>query len=214
MIEKEIVSSKNNSKVAIYLRVSSLEQKNNWFWKDIQLNKVKNLIQYRFNNWDTDFIFDEKLIYQDLWISWIKDENDRPWLKSLFRDIEKWKINKVIVWRLDRLARKTKLLLETIEFFDRNWVEFISTDENIDTKTPTWKFFLTILWALWEMERSLIAEKTYLWKLESAKKWQYPFWMPPFWFFKPKWEKLLVISEEKKEIVKKYLICMLMKIKV
>ena len=187
----------------LYIRVSTLEQKNNWFWKDIQLNKIKNLIKYRFNNWDNDFQEDNIKIYQDLWISWVKWDDDRPWLQNMLRDIEKLKITKVIVWRLDRLARKTKLLLELIEFFDKYNVEFLSTDENVDTKSPTWRFFLTILWALWEMERSLITEKTYLWKLEAAKKWDYPFWIPPFWFKKLLWDKKLSVDEEKKKIVQR-----------
>lgn len=186
-----------------YIRVSSLEQKNNWFWKDIQSNKINNLIEYRFNNWDDDFKQENSKEYQDLWISWVKWDDDRPWLQELLRDIEKWIITKVIVWRLDRLARKTKLLLELIEFFDEHDVEFISTDENVDTKSPTWRFFLTILWAIWEMERSLITEKTYLWKLEAAKKWNYPFWVPPYWFKKLLWEKKLTVDDEKKKIVQK-----------
>jgi DNA invertase Pin-like site-specific DNA recombinase len=52
-------------------------------------------------------------------------------------DIEKDKIDVCIVWRLDRLARKTLILLELIEFFKLHNVNFISTDENVDIKTPT-----------------------------------------------------------------------------
>jgi len=193
----------NTSKIAVYIRVSTLEQANNWFWKDLQLTRIKKLIDYKYDSWEEEFIFDENLVYKDLWISGAKEDKERPGLAQLMRDIEKWKIKKVVIWRLDRLARKTKFMLEMVEFFDRYNIDFISTDENIDTKTPTWKFFLTILWAIWEMERSLIAEKTFLWKIEQAKKWQYPFGKTKFWYKKDAKTKKLVVVKEEAKIIKK-----------
>lgn len=184
-------------KVACYIRVSTLEQSNNWFWKDLQLTKIKKYIEYY------GFIFDENLVYKDLWISWSKDEDERPWLKKMKEDIEKWKIDVVIVWRLDRLARKTIILLELIEFFKFYNVNFISTDESVDTKTPTWNFFITVIGALAEMERKLIVEKTTLWKLEWVDKWNFSmWWKPSFWFIKNPKTRKLEVNEEEAKIVK------------
>ena len=190
-----------DSKIAVYIRVSSLEQANNGFWKDLQMTKIKNLINYRHANWEKDFIFNENLVFQDLWISGTKSENDRPGLQKMINEIKKWNIKKVLIWRLDRLARRTQLILELVDLFEEYWVEFISTDESIDTKSPTWKFFITILGAIGEMERSLISEKTFLWKLEAAKKWEYPFWKPPYWFIKNRESKKLEIIPKEKEII-------------
>jgi len=50
-------------KVACYIRVSSLEQANNGFGKDLQLTKIKKYIEYYS---DKGFVFDENLVYKDL----------------------------------------------------------------------------------------------------------------------------------------------------
>ncbi len=193
------MSDKKTVKVACYIRVSTLEQKKNWYWKDLQLNKLQKYIEFKSDDW---WVFDENLLYQDLWISWAKGEEDRIWLKKLRQDIEDDKIDVVLVWKIDRIARNTGLLLELVDCFNKHNIAFISCEESIDTKSPNWKFFLTILWAFAEMERSLIAEKTFLWKLEALKKWKYVFWSPPFWFLKDP-NKKLIISDEEKEIVEK-----------
>ena len=187
-------------KVACYIRVSSLEQANNGFGKDLQLTKIKKYIEYYS---DKGFVFDENLVYKDLWISWSKDEDERPWLKKLKDDIDKWKIDVLIVWRLDRIARKTLILLELIEFFKLHNVNFISTDENVDIKTPTWSFFITVIGALAEMERKLIAEKTALWKIEWVNKWFFSMgWKPSFGFIKNTKTRKLEVNEEETKIVK------------
>lgn len=186
--------------IAVYIRVSSLEQANSGFWKDLQLTKIKKYIEY---NSDKGWQYNENLVYKDLWISWSKDEDERPWLKKLKEDIEAWKVDIVIVWRLDRLARKTIILLELVEFFKDHNIVFVSTDESIDTNTATWTFFLTILGAIAEMDRQLITEKTYLWRIEAIKKWFFWVgWNPKFWFTKNLKTKELELVDEEIEVVR------------
>jgi len=50
-----------------------------------------------------------------------------------------------VVYKLDRLARNTLLILEIIEYFKVYNTTFVSTSENIETHTTTGKFFLTII---------------------------------------------------------------------
>lgn len=191
----------DKKRVWCYIRVSTLEQAENWFWKDTQLKKIKTIIDYEEDNW---FEFNEDLVYSDLWISWSKDENERPSLKRLKKDIEDWKIDIVIVWRLDRLARSTIILLDLIDFFKQHNVKFVSTEEKVDTTSPTWEFFITVLWAIAQMERKLIAEKTTMWKLEWLKKWFFTNWgRPKFWFKKNIETRKVEIEEKEAEIVKK-----------
>jgi DNA invertase Pin-like site-specific DNA recombinase len=59
-------------KIAYYIRVSTQEQANNWFWKDSQLTQLNKYTQYHFNSEDIDW---EPIIYSDLGISGWKDEN-------------------------------------------------------------------------------------------------------------------------------------------
>lgn len=61
---------------------------------------------------------------------------------------------------LSRLGRSTKDLLALIDFFQRKGVTVVSDRESIDTGTPTGKLLTTLMCALAEFERDLIAERT------------------------------------------------------
>ncbi|KEQ11232.1 hypothetical protein GZ77_26385 [Endozoicomonas montiporae] len=66
----------------------------------------------------------------------------------------------VVVWRLDRLGRSMKHLLELVELLTSKKVELISLHENIDTTTATGKMMLQFFAMLAEFERNLISERT------------------------------------------------------
>ena len=67
----------------------------------------------------------------------------------------------VVIWRLDRLARSLKDLIEVAGQLQARNVGLISLTENIDTTTPTGRLFFHIFGALAEFERNLIIERTY-----------------------------------------------------
>lgn len=66
----------------------------------------------------------------------------------------------LIVWRLDRLARSLKQLIETVEGLDDRGVKFRSLTEAIDTTTSGGRLVFQIFGALAEFERALIRERT------------------------------------------------------
>lgn len=66
----------------------------------------------------------------------------------------------LIVWRLDRLGRSLKHLIELVETLERQGVGFQSTTEAIDTTTSGGKLVFHIFAALAEFERNLIKERT------------------------------------------------------
>jgi len=66
----------------------------------------------------------------------------------------------VIVWKLDRLGRSLKDLIETLNLLDNRGINFISLTENIDTTTPGGKLIFHLMGALAEFERDLIRERT------------------------------------------------------
>jgi len=74
----------------------------------------------------------------------------------------------LIVWKLDRLARSLKQLIETVEELEERGVGFRSLTENIDTTSAGGKLIFHIFAALAEFERGLIRERT-LAGLASAK---------------------------------------------
>lgn len=66
----------------------------------------------------------------------------------------------VIVWKLDRLGRSMKDLLNLINYFKEKGVEFKSLSESLDTTTPTGKLIFHIFASLVEFEREIIRERT------------------------------------------------------
>jgi DNA invertase Pin-like site-specific DNA recombinase len=66
----------------------------------------------------------------------------------------------LVVWRLDRLGRSLKHLLEVVNALDERGVGFRSIHEAIDTTTSTGKLVFHIFGALAEFERDLIKDRT------------------------------------------------------
>lgn len=84
-------------------------------------------------------------------------------------DIEAGKIDIVAVWKLDRIFRKTALMLNFVDFLVDNEVIFVSRLENIDMSTEVGRMVLTIFAAMAEVERSTIASRTREGKISKAK---------------------------------------------
>jgi DNA invertase Pin-like site-specific DNA recombinase len=95
--------------------------------------------------------------YVDAGISGAKER--RPQLDRLIADAHKRKFEVVVVWKFDRFARSVSHLLRALENFRALGVEFVSLSEQVDTSTPTGKMVFTVLGAVAELERSLIAER-------------------------------------------------------
>lgn len=72
--------------------------------------------------------------YVDSGVSGSKDF--RPELNRLMNDVHKRKVDAVLVWRFDRFARSTKHLLSALEDFRSCGIQFISSQENLDTASP------------------------------------------------------------------------------
>ena len=66
----------------------------------------------------------------------------------------------LVVWRLDRLGRSLKHLIETISLLNERHIGFQSIQENIDTTTSGGKLIFHVFGALAEFERDLIRERT------------------------------------------------------
>ncbi len=66
----------------------------------------------------------------------------------------------LVVWRLDRLGRSLRDLIEWVQYLDENGVGLESLHETINTSTPTGKLTFHLFVALAEFERNLICERT------------------------------------------------------
>jgi len=84
-------------------------------------------------------------------------QRDRPQLKealSLCNDG-----GELVVWKLDRLARSTKQLIETVESLDKRNVTFVSLTEAIDTSGAMGNLIFHIFSSLAQFERDVIRER-------------------------------------------------------
>ncbi|MFL5706189.1 MAG: recombinase family protein [Ktedonobacteraceae bacterium] len=66
----------------------------------------------------------------------------------------------LVVWKLDRLGRSLKQLIETVENLQKRQINVVSLTEHIDTTTTTGRLFLQFIAMLAEFERNLISERT------------------------------------------------------
>ena len=96
-----------------------------------------------------------KDIYTDK-VTGVKSE--RPGLQAALTHLREG--DTFIVWRLDRLGRSLKHLIETVTALKAQGVIFKSLTENIDTSTATGNLVFQIFGALAEFERNLITERT------------------------------------------------------
>lgn len=95
--------------------------------------------------------------YVDIGISGTKEK--RPELDRLMKEAHGRRFDAVVVWRFDRFARSVSHLLRALETFQALGIQFVSLSEQLDTSTPTGKMVFTVLGAVAELERSLIAER-------------------------------------------------------
>lgn len=120
-----------------YVRVSTADQDPN-----LQIDTLKDVSVDR--------------IFEDIGVSGAKTK--RPGLDEALSFLREG--DTFVVWKLDRLGRSMKHLLETVSWLEKHNIGFRSLTENIDTNTPTGRLIFHIFGALGQFERDLIRERT------------------------------------------------------
>jgi DNA invertase Pin-like site-specific DNA recombinase len=130
-------------RAALYSRVSTSSQDT-----DAQENQLKAYCEMK--GWEVTKIYRDKMSGAKC---------SRPALDELMKDSKKHVFSIVAVWKFDRFARSVSHLLQALETFNSLGISFVSLSEQIDTTTPAGKMVFTVLGAVAELERSLIAER-------------------------------------------------------
>lgn len=91
---------------------------------------------------------------------------DRPQLISMFEKFRKG--DTLIVWKLDRLGRSLRDLIDLVTKLKNISVTFLSINDSIDTSTATGRFAFNLFASLAEFEREMIKERTMA-GLQAAK---------------------------------------------
>lgn len=91
---------------------------------------------------------------------------ERPQLQKLLSSLREKDV--VVVYKLDRLARSLKDLIDLVNELANKKVDFVSISDGIDTSTAVGKLMFHLVGAFAEFERDIISERTKV-GLESAR---------------------------------------------
>ena len=181
-------------KTAIYVRVSTDEQAKEGYSIRAQIDKLKDYIKIK------EWSFYK--VYADEGISG-KNIKDRPAINELINEIKAGNVNNVLVYKIDRLTRNTRDLIDLAEIFNECDCTFNSLMESIDTQTASGRMFLKIIGIFAEFERENIIERITL-ACEKKVKEGYTLanFTTSYGYDKVKGDKIQVINEEEAQIVK------------
>ncbi len=85
-------------------------------------------------------------------------KTDRPGMEEILGFIRKG--DTLVVWKLDRLGRSLKHLIQVMNQLEERGIYFKSVQERLDTSTPGGKLIFHVFGALAEFERDIIRERT------------------------------------------------------
>lgn len=205
-----IEDNQTQIKAAIYLRVSTEDQKER-FGLEMQRATVEAIIKTKGvldDNRPRMILAGENYVYVDDGISGTTPINERPAFSRLIEDLVNAGENKpfdvVLVYKIDRFARKLTILLEISDFLAKNKVEFISALESIDTSNSFGRAMLGIMGVIAELEREVILERTQS-GLEVAKnKGSVAGKQPPYGYIRGEDKKLIILPSEEKIVQRIY----------
>lgn len=151
---------KNKTVVGLYIRVSTQEQAKEGYSIDEQRERLtkyadaQGWVVYR--------------VYSDPGFS--GGSLQRPAMDDLIQDVRAGLMDKVVVYKLDRLSRSQKDTLYLIEdVFLQHGVDFVSMTENFDTGTPLGRAMIGILSVFAQLEREQIKERMSMGREGRAK---------------------------------------------
>jgi len=191
---KNLINVRNVLKVALYIRVSTQEQANEGYSVGEQTDRLKKYAEAM--DWQV------YKIYVDPGYS--GGNTDRPGLNEMIKDVKTGEIDKVVVYKLDRLSRSQLDTLYLIEkVFLANDTDFVSMSENFDTSTPFGRAMIGILAVFAQLEREQIKERMSMGREARAKegKWGGGATVPVGYDYDPDTGELTVNEYEKMQIL-------------
>lgn len=186
-------------RVAYYIRVSTDDQVDR-YGPAMQKEALDNLVRSKGLEPPP-----KELIFWEEGISGTKPLEERPEFARLMDTVLYAQGRKpfdiVAVYKIDRFARKLKILLQVLDFFKTNSIDFISANESIDTSTPFGVAIIGIMGVIAELEVETIKERTHSGIEQAIKEGIYTGRIAPFGLIKDG-QKRLEIFEPEAEIMR------------
>jgi putative DNA-invertase from lambdoid prophage Rac len=132
-------------RAAIYARVSTSNGQDPY----MQTRELREYCKRR--GWQ---VTDE---YIDVGVSGAKDS--RPELNRMMTDAKRRKFDAILIWKLDRLGRSLRHLVNALAELEAIGVAFVSLTDNLDLSTPSGRLMFQVIAAMSEFERELIRER-------------------------------------------------------
>ncbi|HEY5038808.1 MAG TPA: recombinase family protein, partial [bacterium] len=154
----------NNEKIkcGLYVRVSSRNQ------VDKEYNSLESQREKLEAYCKSQEDFQVYRVYEDGAFS--GENMDRPALQAMLQDIRLGKINKVMVYKLDRLTRSRRDFERIYEICQKPNVAILSITQSYDTSTPSGRLLRNLIVEFSQYERDMIADRTRDKMLQRAEK--------------------------------------------
>lgn len=174
-----------NTKIAVYCRVSSDEQ--------AERGTIDNQITFAQQYADLHHL-DIYDVYKDDGVTGTIPLQDRPEGHRLLQDAADERFTLVVFYKMDRLGRSTRVILNAVEALSQHGVGVQSMSEPFDTATPSGRFMLTMFAGVAELDRANILDRMYQGTLRHARLGKWCGGPAPFGYRLQ--DGYLVISEE------------------
>ena len=176
----------------LYPRVSTEDQSRFGHSLDEQEDRLKKLCEFK--------DYEIYKVYREEGVS-AKDTN-RPKFKEMIQDMKDGKINKIIVYKLDRLTRSIQDLENICKMLEEYNCDLESVAEEINTGNANGKFFIRMLTILAQLEIERTSERTKFGLIGAAKKGHIS-GQPALGYTKKDKSKKLVIDDLESDVVKR-----------
>jgi len=126
---------------------------------------------------------------------------ERPALKRLLAEIEAGKVQRIIVYKIDRLSRSLLDFARLAEFFEEHGASIVSVTQQLDTSTSMGRLTLNMLLSFAQFEREMVSDRTRDKMHAARRRGKWTGGMPPLGYdVAPEGGKLLVNKVEGEQV--------------
>jgi len=147
----DILNNWKKPKVAIYVRVSTLNQAEKGHGLEAQLNVCKKMCDVK--------NYEVVAVYKDEGISGTTRAYDRKGFNELLRHAQEKNFEILVFYTFDRLARDIRVFLSIVDELNKFGIKIVSCKENIDTTTDTGEFMMNIYASVSHLELKTIKSR-------------------------------------------------------